>query len=79
MAKRKGEALSANLPLKRFPESEAGSRGGRACPGRSNGEARFSGKQEPGGSQKPACLGMSVGGGGQSIQLWFNLGFFSPS
>lgn len=78
MAKRKGEAQSANLPLKRFPEWGWEHRWG-ACPGRSNGEARFSGKQEPGGSQKPACLGMSVGGGGQSIQLWFNLGFFSPS
>lgn len=28
MAKRKGEAQSANLPLKRFPESGAGSTGG---------------------------------------------------
>lgn len=47
--------------------------GGRAGKrSQSSRSARFSGKQGPGGSQKPACLGISVGGGGQSVQLWFN-------
>lgn len=65
---RKGKALSASLPFECFPESEAGSRGWR--------QARLSGKREPGGSQKPACRGMSGWGGRQAVQLWFNLGFF---
>lgn len=57
--------LSANLPCECFPESEAGSRGWR--------RARLSGKQEPGGSQKPACRGRTAGwGGGQlsSASAW---------
>lgn len=51
---------------------------GRAGQGSQNSRlARFSRKQGPRGSQKSACLGMSVGGGGQSVQLWFNPGIFS--
>ena len=51
---------------------------GRAGQGsQSSRLAPFSRKQGPRGSQKPTCLGMSVGGGGQSVQLWFNPGIFS--
>ena len=68
-----GQGLSANLLFECFPEREARSRAWR--------QARLSGKQEPGGSQKPACreivrVGRQAGRQFGSGSTW---GFFSAS